>query len=352
MKNSRSIASILKYDEKVDLSNSVNINTNDYSKSKGVIGIIGAGNFTQMQMLPALSKTNADIKYIVSSKGVSSTTLAKKYNIANSSTNYKDLFTDADVDLVMVMTRHDSHAQMVTEALENKKHVFVEKPLALSQEDLDKIKEVYEKSEKTLTVGFNRRFSPFAVKMKQIIGNGKEPINVIATMNAGAIPKEVWVHDMEIGGGRIVGEACHFIDLISYLTGSKVTEVVMNAMGVNPQEDTDTASILLKYENGSTGVINYFANGSKLYSKERVEVYSQERTLVLDNFRELKGYGTKGFSKMKSTQDKGHNAQFKLLVEHLTKGKEALIPFDSLYNTTKASFAALESLRNNAWVKV
>ncbi len=352
MKNSKSIASILKYDENIDLKNYVTVNNNDFSKSKGVIGIIGAGNFTQMQMLPALSKTNADIKYIVSSKGVSSTNLAKKYNIANSSTNYKDLLNDAEVDLVMVMTRHDSHAKMVIEALENKKHVFVEKPLALNQEDLDKIKEVYEKSGKTLTVGFNRRFSPFSVKMKQIIGSGDEPINVIATMNAGAIPKDVWVHDMEIGGGRIVGEACHFIDLISYLTGSKVTEVVMNAMGVNPQEDTDTASILLKYENGSTGVINYFANGSKLYSKERIEVYSQERTLILDNFRELKGYGTRGFSKMKSTQDKGHNAQFKLLVEHLKEGKDVLIPFDSLYNTTKASFAALESLRTHSWVKV
>lgn len=352
MKGSKSIASILKYNENVNLGNTVEVKTNDFSASKGVIGIIGSGNFTQMVMLPSLSKTKADIKYICSSKGVSSTTLAKKHNIANSSTNYKDMLQDSEVDMVMVMTRHNSHAPMVIESLESGKHVFVEKPLALNQEELDKIAKAHQESGKSVNVGFNRRFSPFAAKMKAIVGAGQEPMNVIATMNAGAIPKDVWVHDMEVGGGRIIGEACHFIDLISYLTSGKVTEVMMNAMGVNPQEDTDTASILLKYDNGSTGVINYFANGSKLYSKERVEVYSQERTLVLDNFRTLKGYGTKGFSKMKSTQDKGHNQQFKLLVEHLKEGKGALIPFDSLYNTTKASFAAIESLKTHQWVKV
>jgi predicted dehydrogenase len=222
--------------------------------------------------------------------------------------------------------------------------VFVEKPLALTGDELEEIINHYDGST-TLTVGFNRRFSPHVQKMKQLLGSA--PMNVIATMNAGSIPPNIWVHDMKTGGGRIIGEACHFIDLITFLTGSKVTDVCMNAMGLKPEENTDNASILLKYENGSTGVINYFSNGSKSYSKERVEVYSQDRTLVMDNFRETTGYGFKGFSKMKTKLDKGHNEQFRLLNERLKTGGAFLIPFEELVNTTKASFAAVESLNRH-----
>ena len=168
----------------------------------------------------------------------------------------------------------------------------------------------------------------------------------------GLYPKDVWVHDMEIGGGRIIGEACHYIDLCSYLAGSKVISVCMNAMGTNPEENTDNASILLKYENGSNAVINYFANGSKGYSKERVEVYSQERTLVMDNWRKLKGYGFKGFSSAKSGQDKGHFNQFQELVTQQKNGGEAIIPFDEIVNTTRASFAAIDSLKEGKWISV
>ena len=171
-------------------------------------------------------------------------------------------------------------------------------------------------------------------------------------MNAGFIPSDVWVHDLEVGGGRIIGEACHFIDLCSYLADSKVVSVCMNSMGVTPAENTDNVSIILRYENGSNAVINYFANGSKAYSKERIEVYSQEKTLVLDNWRELRGYGFKEFSKMKSTMDKGHAAQFALLNERIIKGGEELISFDSILNTTKASFACIESLKQNSWIEV
>src|SRR5690606_34947815 len=187
-------------------------------------------------------------------------------------------------------------------------------------------------------------------KIKELFGNA--PMNVIATMNAGHIPSDVWVHDMKVGGGRIIGEACHFIDLITFLTSSKVKSVCMNAMGQNPQENTDNATILLEYENGSTGVINYFSNGSKAYSKERVEVYSQERTAIMDNFRETKGYGFKGFSKLKTGLDKGHKAQFGLMVDRIQNGGEALIPFDEIVNTTKASFAAIESLKNKSWITI
>ena len=196
----------------------------------------------------------------------------------------------------------------------------------------------------------NRRFSPHMEKIKSVVGDNL--MNVIATMNAGFIPPNVWVHDMKTGGGRIIGEACHYIDLIAYLTGSKVKAVCMNAMGVNPEVNTDNASILLRMENGSTGVINYFANGSKAYSKERVEVFSQERTLIMDNFRRTDAFGVKGFSKLKTSMDKGHKNQFHRLIKAVQQGGPALIPFESIVNTTRASFAAIQSLQENRWVEV
>ncbi len=349
---SKSIASILKYNEVANLSpsNTIQIASSTFSQSKGVIGVIGSGNFTKMTMLPALKNSGANYKYIASQGGVSGTAMAQKHGFSHSTTNYKEILSDDEVDLVLITTRHNLHAPMVIESLKANKHVFVEKPLALNSEDLKEIIAAHQSSGKTLTVGFNRRFSPHAKKMKSLLGNS--PMNVIATMNAGSIPPHVWVHDMKIGGGRILGEACHFIDLITYLTGSKVKSVCMNAMGINPDENTDNATILLKYENGSTGVINYFSNGSKAYSKERVEVYSQDRTLIMDNFRKTEGFGFKGFSSLKTSLDKGHTNQLQRLIKKVKEGGEALIPMDQLVNTSQASFAAIESLKLNNWIDI
>ena len=203
-----------------------------------------------------------------------------------------------------------------------------------------------------ITVGFNRRFAPLAAEMKKALGNADTPMNIVATMNAGFIPSKAWVNDMEVGGGRIIGEACHFIDLITYLSGSKVKSVCMNALGTQIEENTDNASILLKYENGTNAVINYFSNGSKAYAKERIEVYHQERTLVLDNWRKLTGYGFHNFNSASSGQDKGHQNQFNLLIESIKNGGESIIPMSELVNTTLASFAAVESLKTGAWVNL
>ena len=348
---SKSIASLLDYSKTQSYSNNIRISTNKSTSSKKGIAIVGAGNFTKMTMLPAFKGLDADLKYIVSAGGLSGTTLSKKFNIENSSTDLRSVLGDDAVNTVIITTRHNLHAPMVIETLHAGKNVFVEKPLAINPGELQDIIGAYEGQKNVLTVGFNRRFAPHAIKMKEVLGSST-PMNVIATMNAGAIPPEVWVHDLKVGGGRIIGEACHFIDLISYLTGSKVISVCMNAMGTHPEESTDNASILLKYENGSNGVINYFANGSKSYSKERVEVYSQERTLILDNWRKLKAYGFKGFSGSKSKMDKGHRNQFRLLVDSINKTGSALIPMDSIVNTTRASFAAIESLKNGSWIDV
>jgi predicted dehydrogenase/threonine dehydrogenase-like Zn-dependent dehydrogenase len=353
MTSSKSIASILVYSEKSNAPiHSIEINTNKFQKGEGVIGIIGAGNFTSAMILPCLKRNSAKVKYISSSTGLTGTVLAKKYNVSNSTTENDNIFKDKEVDLVFITTRHNSHAALAIEALRNGKNIFIEKPLALNKEELDKVIEAYKQSGKTITVGFNRRFAPLAAEMKKALGNANTPMNIVATMNAGFIPSKVWIHDMEVGGGRIIGEACHFIDLITYLSGSKVKSVCMNALGTQPEENTDNASIFLKYENGTNAVINYFANGSKAYAKERIEVYHQERTLVLDNWRKLKGYGFNNFNSASSAQDKGHQNQFNLLIESVKKGGESIIPMSELINTTLASFAAVESLKTGSWVNL
>ena len=352
MSNSKSIASILEYSSTQELTSTIKLVEKSFSGKKGIVGIIGAGNFTSSTILPNLKKLNANIKYIASSGGLSSTIMAKKYGITNSTSDYHEILKDEEVDLVLVTTQHHMHAKMTIEAINAGKSVFVEKPLALNEDELDEIIGNYNSKNLNVSVGFNRRFAPLAKKMKKVLGSSKTPVNIVATMNAGFIPNDVWIHDMEIGGGRIIGEACHYIDLCTYLSGSKVVSVCMNAMGKNPKKNTDNASILLKYENGSNAVINYFSNGSKAYSKERVEVYSQQRTLVMDNWRKLKGYGFKGFSGLKSGQDKGHFNQFQALVYQQKNGGEAIIPFSEIVNTTKVSFAAIESLKKGSWIKI
>lgn len=353
MGQSKSVASILEYPHNngSSKSNSVTLTSRSFQGQNAVVGIIGAGNFTKMTMLPALKKSGASLKSIASAGGVTGTALAKKYGFVTSTTDYRDIVHDPEVDLVMITTRHDMHATQVAEGLQAGKHVFVEKPLALNNDQLDHVISHYEKAPHlTINVGFNRRFSPHSVALKKVLGPG--PMQIVATMNAGFILPNSWVHDLETGGGRIVGEACHFMDLCTYFTGSRIISVCMNAMGRSPNTNTDNATILLKYEDGSNGVINYFANGSKSYAKERVEVYSQERTAIINNFTRSEGFGFKGFKSLKTSLDKGHKAQFTELISRVKKGGEALIPFHELVNTTRASFAALQSLKENRWVDV
>jgi len=351
--NSGSIASILEYPlvgiKVNDTSSSiVKVKEATFASSKGVIGIIGAGNFTKITLLPSMKGLGAHYKYISSAGGLTAKALASKYGFAYSTTDYKQILQDQEVDLVMITTRHNTHAYMCIEALNAGKHVFVEKPLALNENELQELEKVYHNplTNGTITVGFNRRFSPFIQKAKQLIGSTELPVNIIATINAGFVPADVWVQDMKVGGGRIIGEACHFVDLMTYLTGSKVIKVYMSSLGANPSENTDNAIITLKYSNGSQGVINYFSNGNKLYSKERIEIYSQERTLIIDNFRKMRGYGFKKFSFMSCRQDKGHKNQFSLLIKSIKEGGDSLIPYDELINTTKTTFAALRSLKS------
>ncbi len=353
--SSRSIASLLTYSEQTEPSRSAStvvLRTNDFRGQKGVIGVIGAGNFTKMTMLPALKGSGAAYKYIASSTGISGTDMAKKFGFSHSTTDYREILNDTEVDTVLITTRHGSHAKFVREALESGKHVFVEKPLALSHAQLDDIRTAYANADRTLTVGFNRRFSPHMQAIKKSLGTQPGLMNINATMNAGFIPPNVWVHDLESGGGRIIGEACHYIDLCVFLTGSLVRSVFMSGLGTNPAENTDNAIIVLKFQNGSQATVNYFANGSKAYSKERFEVFCGERTWIMDNFRTTKGFGVKGFKDLGTKMDKGHKAQFHGLLQRVKSGGEALIPANELFNTAKASLAAVESLKAGTWINI
>jgi predicted dehydrogenase/threonine dehydrogenase-like Zn-dependent dehydrogenase len=349
-----SIASLLVYNTAKQSTDPKNVKITEpktYSAGKPILGVIGAGNFTGSMILPKLKAAGAQIKSIASSKGLSGSLQAKKHSIENSTTDYKRILADSDINTVLVTTQHGGHAMFVSEALESDKHVFVEKPLSTTWEGLERVEKAFENSKGWVTVGFNRRFAPLALELKKRLSPA--PMNIIATMNAGFIPPEVWVHDLKAGGGRIIGEACHFIDLCTYFTGSKVTDVCMNAMGQDAKANTDNASILLKYENGSNAVINYFSNGSKTYSKERIEVHQQNSTLILDNWRKLTGYGLKGFrSKSPWSQDKGHLSQFKLLLKNIEFGLGPTIPWAEVLNTSKATLAAVDSLIQGKWISI
>ena len=352
MGGGQSIASLLQYPVDKPLpGRSITLSAANFAAQSDVLGIIGAGNFTASTILPSLQKTGARIKSIASAKGLSGALLAKKFNIPQATTAFEDILQDAEVQAVVLSTRHNQHAAQVLAALEAGKHVFVEKPLALTDEELDAIALAQQASGKSVMVGFNRRFSPVAETLKKALGDNPGPMNLIATMNAGFIPPGHWTQDMHSGGGRIIGEACHYIDLLSFLAGSPVEAVLLNAMGPHPQENTDNASILLRFRNGSQGVIHYFSNGSKAYAKERIEVYSHNRTAVIDNFRklELHGFKSKGLN---GTQDKGHKRQFELFVSRLRQGGAPLIPFESLMNTSRAAIAAVRSLKTGKWEEI
>ena len=235
---------------------------------------------------------------------------AQRFNIAEASSDYDAVIADPDINTVFIVTRHNTHAKMVIEALQQGKHVFVEKPLAMNREELAQIEQVLEQHpDQQLLVGFNRRFAPLSVRLKELLAGRSQPCSLIYTVNAGEIPANHWTQNPEVGGGRIIGEACHFIDLLLFLVGSPIVSVDAHMIGRAPgiEVRTDKMSIQLEFADGSTGVVHYLANGSKAFPKERLEVFSDGRTAVLDNFRSLRGYGWKGLRNIKlRSQDKGH----------------------------------------------
>ncbi|MEN9633911.1 MAG: hypothetical protein RL077_2315, partial [Verrucomicrobiota bacterium] len=347
------LASILTYGPEAAAANVLTVSDRSFASGTGVVGIVGTGNFTKMTMLPALHASGAAIKYLCSASGVSGTHLAKKYAVPCSTTDFAAVLGDRDVRGVIIATRHNLHAPQVVAAVRAGKHVLVEKPLCLTKEELAEIEGALGAvPAASVTVGFNRRFSPHAQQIRELLGPTPAPLSLVATMNAGAIPLKHWVHDPEVGGGRLVGEACHFIDLAIFLTGSLVEAVTAVGLGGGGAPGGDTASVLLRHANGSISVVNYLANGHREWPKERVEIFSQERVLVLDDFRETTGCGFRRFRRLKTKQDKGHAAQFAEFSHRLRDGGGPLIPWAELANGARATLAIGEALRSRAWVSV
>jgi len=336
---------IVEYPEQVDRSQKISVPSSRpvQGVKKAVLGVIGAGNFSKMTLMPALSKTDARVAYIADLKGDSAQHLASKFGIENAVTDYRTILDDEQVNAVLIAVGHNLHAKFVCEALQAGKHAFVEKPLAMNVEEVRQVIDAStQQPNKQVMVGFNRRFSPHVVKIKELLAGRGEPLAMTFTANAGFIPPEVWVHDPVRGGGRIVGEACHFIDLMVFLSGSKVASVAAHQMGGGVAVKEDKMSISLGFEDGSVGTVNYFANGSKSYPKEMLQVFTDRRVLRLDNFRRTTGYGFSGFKKFKtSRQDKGHSPQFAAFARCVTQGGDPLIPLDELVNVTLASLAAM-----------
>lgn len=331
---------VVKISEKIIKSDSVNI------------GLIGAGNFTKAVVLPNLKKVSGyDLVGLCTATGVSARGSGDKQGFKYITTDSKEIYTNAEINAVMVTTRHNDHAAQVLNAIKHKKHCFIEKPLCIHEEELDTIKEIYYE-ETILQVGFNRRFSPFIQTMKKTLGHGAMSLNY--RINAGIIPKESWIQDREVGGGRIIGEVCHFIDTCSYLIGSEVQSVFATNVSKADQAipDEDNVSIVLKYKNGSTATITYFAYGDTTMPKEYIEAFSNGVSLQMTDFRELNVYKNNKMTKTKTAnQDKGFIAEFEAFKQSIKTGEPA-IAFSSIYNTTKTTFKILESLRSSGVVAI
>lgn len=310
-----------------------------------VVGVIGAGNFTLRTLLPVLKKTKARLKIIASSGGVSGTNLGKKFGFEESTTEPEVVFTDPEINVIFITTRHNSHADFVCRGLESGKHIFVEKPLAINKDGLEKVVESYKnrrgENNPILMIGFNRRFAPHIKKMKSLLDTVKEPKSFIITVNAGGIPADHWTQDPDVGGGRLIGEACHFIDLMRFLVGHPISKIKTTMIGSSSDVDVrnDKVTFTLTFTDGSFGTVHYLANGHKSFSKERVEVFCSSRILALDNFRVLRGYGWPGFKMMRLLrQDKGHNEEINNFLEVVRKGNPAPISAEEIFESTRVSF--------------
>lgn len=336
---------VLAYPEKVEVVRRVTVTEARSAKAEGkaVVGVIGAGNFSKMTLMPALSRTGAEVAYVADLKGDAAQHLASKFSATAAVTDYRQILEDDRVNTVLIAVGHNLHARFVCEALAAGKHAFVEKPLAMNPAEVRQVMEAAAaRPDRHVMVGFNRRFSPHTQWMKKMLAGRGEPLAMTMTINAGHVPPDVWVHDPVRGGGRIIGEACHFIDLMAYLADSKVRSVAAFKIGKGVATREDKMTIGLSFEDGSVGSVNYFANGSKSYPKELLEVFSDQRVLRMENFRTTRGYGFSGKSKFRtSRQDKGHNAEFAQFVDRVSEGGGPLIPLDELVNATLASFAAM-----------
>ncbi|MDH3360026.1 MAG: bi-domain-containing oxidoreductase [Desulfobulbaceae bacterium] len=318
-----------------------------------VVGFVGAGNYASRVLIPAFREEGVVLDTLVSSGGVSSVHHGKKTGFLYATTDADAVFEKPEVDTVVIATRHNQHARQVILGLRQGKNVFVEKPLALTLDDLDEIDKVYhaklnDGDPPRLMIGFNRRFSPHVRKMKELLALRKEPLSIIITINAGAIPPDHWSQDLVVGGGRIIGEGCHFVDLARFLVDASIISCKAVMIGESPGVSVreDKACFILSFADGSIATIHYLANGGNSFPKERVEVFCGGGTLQLDNFRILRGFSWPGFKRMLLLrQDKGQQACVKAFVNSIQSGIPAPIPYDEIIETSRISIDLTTLLR-------
>ena len=306
------------------------------SSAEPAVACIGAGNHATGVLIPAFKQAGAKLVTVVSASGVAATHAGRKFGFNAASTEAPAAIRDASVGAVVIATRHDSHAALVVEALAAGKPIYVEKPLCLTLDELSAVEEAYaHATHPMLMVGFNRRFAPHVKQMKTLL-LGTGPKSFVMTVNAGAQARDHWCRDSEIGGGRIVGEACHFIDLLRFLAGS----CIASKGRIGRDASSDTVTLSLTFEDGSFGTIHYFANGSRAFAKERLEVFTDGRVLQLDNFRTLKGFGVRGFRRSASwRQDKGHQGCVAAFLTAVRSGGPSPIPFEEIVEVSRTAIA-------------
>ena len=324
------------------------------AKAAPTVSVIGAGNYAAQVLIPALAATPARLHTLVSAAGVSGVRTGRKHGFASAGTDATVAIAAPDVDAVVIATRHDSHAALVVQALNARKHVFVEKPLAITRPQLAGIVAAHEAAvasgfNPVLMVGFNRRYAPQVIRIRQLLAATSEPKVFVMTVNAGEIPVEHWTQSAAEGGGRIVGEGCHFVDLLRFLAGSPIRRTHAVRMGAAPgiAVRDDKATLTLEFEDGSFGTVHYLANGHRSLPKERLEVFCRGAVLQLDNFRRLAGFGWPGFTKMNLwRQDKGNEACVAAFVSAIADGRPSPMAFDELVEVTRSTFDAVEALHS------
>jgi len=350
-----SLGILLSYSRPVDarLNKTITVSTKkELAQTSGSIpniAVIGAGNYATRMLIPAFKSCNVNLHTIVSTSGTSAGIFAERAGFDYASSDALGSISHSGVDVVAIATRHDSHASLTIDALNAGKHVFVEKPLALTREELARVMDAQERSQKHLTVGFNRRFSPLVTSLKKQLKKVNEPKVFVILVNAGSIPADHWTQDLSIGGGRILGEACHHIDLMRFLAGAEIDSVQCRRMGKNSAVaiTEDKAVITLGFKDGSFGTIHYLANGGTSFPKERIEVFAGGGTLQLDNFVKLRGFNWPGFKNQKLwKQDKGQKACIEAFMQAIKEGAELTIPIEELHEVASVTLDVVDQLRS------
>lgn len=319
----------------IDLSSGDQVSfSNTPSPTQPFLGVIGAGNYASRMLIPAFVKAGARFHTLSASSGIGPAHVGRKFGFRYATTDCSSLLNDPRCNTVVIATRHDSHASLVKLALAAGKHVFVEKPLCLTADELASIEAAFS-GEQLLMVGFNRRFAPLVIDLQRLLQRFSGPKAFVYTCNAGAIPADHWTQDLTLGGGRLLGEACHFVDLLRYLVASPIEDLqLLSAADSKPCPDT--FSLQLRFADGSIGTVHYFANGSKAFPKERLEVFAAGKVLRLDNYRKLQAWGIPGFNTRRLlSQDKGQQACCAAFLKAIEAGGPSPIPVSDLFEVQR-----------------